>query len=511
MSRIDEIWREISVRHAGRPTIHTEPEGRTWTFTDLEAQVAAAAPEPSGPAPSGPQGDGPSHLDASGERESPPSSVATRASRAAAQPALARGTANNITQSLLGKDTSRSSEPSKLVTSAAGNTVEFIVSFLAARRAEKVFVALDRSMTAVERDSVIRRFEALDLPPGTAMIKLTSGSTGEPRGVALSEEVLLAGARNIIATMGIGPDDLNVAAISLSHSYGFDNLVLPLILQGTPIVLVESFYARTVLDAIARRCATFIPLVPFMYESLLGLEGDWSSVRRCISAGAPLDPGLAARFHEKTGRKIHTFYGSTECGGITFDRSEDAVLPRGCVGTPLEGVNVDLTSEGLSVGLASDGRSADPPSEGRVRVRSEAVALGYLPQEEGGALEHGRFVTGDLGRLDESGRLVLTRRAAEDINVAGRKVAAAEIETCLRALDGVQAAIVVGLPDARRGESIGALVVAPGLDESRLLAHCWRYLPEWKVPRIVRVVERLLPDERGKLSKEAVRSLLERR
>jgi len=451
----DALWRETAARHAGAPAIHVEPDGRTWTYAEIESAVVERT------------------RGAQGRREG----SGARAPLAAED----------------------------LAPSAAGNTVAFIADFLAARRAGRIFVAIDRTMPPAEREELLARLAHGGVPPETAVIKVTSGSTGKAKGVALTEAALLAGVRNILSTMGIGTEDVNLAAISLSHSYGFDNLVLPLIVLGTPMVLLETFTPRAVLDALARRRATFVPLVPVMYEALWGLDGDWSSVRRCISAGSPLDPALARRFRERTGRKIHTFYGASECGGIAFDRTDDPAPPRGSVGTPLDGVRIDLADDG------------------RVRVHSESVALGPLPPDAAepwapGASPSapkrvGAYVTGDLGEIDGQGRIVLTGRAKDVINVAGRKVAPAEIEACLLGLGGVAEAVVLGVPDPVRGEAIGALVVTAqgsGADEARLLAHCRESLPAWKVPRVVRVVRALPRDGRGKLARKEIRALLEK-
>lgn len=438
-SSFDSIWRETSQCFADAAAIHAEPEGRTWSFAEIEAVVAARTRE----------------LESGDD-----------------SPGGAGG----------------------LVPSAAGNTVAFVVDFLAARRTGRTFVAIDMTMPPDEREELLARIVRGGIPAQTAVIKVTSGSTGKAKGVALTEAALLAGVRNILSTMAIRPGDVNLAAISLSHSYGFDNLVLPLVVQGTPMTLLEVFTPRAALDAIARRRVIFVPLVPVMFEALAGLDGDWTSVRRCISAGAPLDPALARRFHEKTGRKIHTFYGASECGGIAFDRTDDPAPPRGSVGTPLDGVAIDFADDG------------------RVRVRSDSVSLGPLPPDAAEPWEPGAcYVTGDLGAIDGKGRLVLTGRAKDIINVAGRKVAPAEIEACLLGLGGVAEAVVLGLPDPVRGESIGALVVAaPSVaEESRLLAHCRESLPAWKVPRLVKVVRALPRDVRGKLARKEIRALLE--
>jgi long-chain acyl-CoA synthetase len=368
---------------------------------------------------------------------------------------------------------------SQIVACGSGNSVDFFVTFLAARRQNRVFLPLGE-----------QKFQNVALPNGTAMLKLTSGSTGEPKGIAVSDENLVADAKNIISTMQIREDDVNLAAISLAHSYGFDSLVLPLIVQGTPMVLLDSFLPRAALDAIGKFRLTVAPLVPMMCESVCEIDGDVSSVRTFISAGAMLPRDVAARFHEKFGRKIHTFYGSSECGGICYDRSDEPVLPQGCVGTPMDNVNVTLTEEN------------------RVRVQSAAVTLGYVPAESQEILGNGVFLTGDLGKFDEQNRLFLTGRVADFINVAGQKVHPSEIEACISALGGVKAAVVVGVPDAQRGESVGAMIVADGCDESAIFSHCRAKLAAWKVPRVVKIVGALPYNERGKISRADVRAML---
>lgn len=384
----------------------------------------------------------------------------------------------------------RKPDTSVIVPCATGNSVDFIVTFLTACRHNKVFLPLERSIPAAIQQRIIQQFSDIELPAGTAMLKLTSGSTGQPKGIALSDSNLAADVQHICRTMDIRREDLNLAAISVAHSYGFDNLVLPLIVQGTPMVLLDSFLPRSVLDAITRHRVNVVPLVPFMYESLAALEGDWSSVRTCISAGAMLSPEVAARFHAKSGRKIHTFYGSSECGGICYDHSREPVLPAGCVGTPLDGVRVSLDNTQ------------------RVCVQGPSVALGYVSANTEDTLCDNRFLTSDLGKFDNLGRLLLTGRAAGVINIAGQKVHPAEVERCLLSLHGVKAVVVVGLPEPSRGEAVGALVVAEQLDEVAILQHCRAHLAAWKVPHRLKIVSALPYADRGKLSNDAVRALL---
>src|SRR5262249_14836610 len=155
------------------------------------------------------------------------------------------------------------------------------------------------------------------------------------------------------------------AAIPLSHSYGLSSLVLPALLRGTPLVLPEEDGLLAPFAAAAAAGATVFPTVPAYVEALLKLSHPpaWPpSLRLVIAAGAPLQPATARRFRETFGLPVHVFYGASECGGICYDR-EGSAGERGTVGTPVQGVEVELVAggEGETPGLAGQ--------TGRVAVR----------------------------------------------------------------------------------------------------------------------------------------------
>ena len=170
-----------------------------------------------------------------------------------------------------------------------------------------------------------------------------------------TEANLIADCENICTTMDIRPGDLNLGAIPFSHSYGFSNLVTPLLLQGTPVVFSNDYLPQSIVDLANRFRCTVAPLIPMVFAHLItAAHGSFESVRTFISAGAPLPPFTSRRFRERFGIEIHSFYGCSECGGITYDR-EGGAVERGTVGTALEGVDV-----------IHDG--------GRLAVRSDSVA-----------------------------------------------------------------------------------------------------------------------------------------
>ena len=234
--------------------------------------------------------------------------------------------------------------------------------------------------------------DAGELPPGIAHVKLTSGSTGEPRGVLFRGEQLAADAENIVATMGLRPDWPNLGVISLTHSYGFSNLVLPLVLHGIPLDWLGDPLPGAVAGLLAENPGEPLTLaaVPAMWRAWHAggaLEVGPQRVRLAISAGAPLPGELERRVFQETQIKIHNFYGSSECGGIAYDRSEVPRDSREEIGAAMENVDLSLNREGCLV------------------VGGAAVGECYWPASgsNSGSLCDGRFTTSDLAELRVSG------------------------------------------------------------------------------------------------------------
>jgi long-chain acyl-CoA synthetase len=350
--------------------------------------------------------------------------------------------------------------------------------------------------------------EPVPLPAAAAVLKLTSGSTGAPRAIAVSARQLAADTAQIMRTMGVRADDTTLAAIPLTHSYGIGSCLIPLLLAGTPLVLPASPLPAALAAALAEGRVAHFPAVPAMIRAFAGLSGlpNLTTLRVCLSAGAPLKPQDAAAFHAATGRKVHVFYGSSECGGITYDRSAAPVHAEGAVGTAMERVVVEVVD--------GAGQCLPRGQQGRVRVRSHAVAVAAVPPlEDPGVLAPGLFLTSDYGILDAAGSLTLTGRVAEQLNIAGRKVHPEEVRRILEAISGVRAAHVTGLPDAHRGDLVAAVVAvdpAARLTVPAILAACRSRLAPHKVPRRIVLVDELPLTSRGKIDSHAICSLLKR-
>ncbi len=340
---------------------------------------------------------------------------------------------------------------------------------------------------------------SVDLPPDVSTIRLTSGSTGTPRGIIHTSEALLNDDRSLRKTMGL-EDERALAAIPLSHAYGFASVFLPAITRGWTLIVPSSVGPFGASAAALAGEVTFLPTVPAYISSLLKLSRPPDlpdSVRLIISAGARLKPETALRFREHYDRDIHVFYGASEVGGIAYDRDGSAAV-RGTMGTPVEGVGIEL-----------EPMDGDDQAVGTVVVRSGSAAVGYYPKPDK-SLQGGRFVTSDVGRF-ELGELVLVGRVDSVINVRGKKVWPREVEAILEAVPGVDEAIVIrGSARDGSGDEVQALVATSGEvpSETALLGACRSQLEPYKVPRRLRVAGAVPRTSRGKPDFVAIRAAL---
>jgi len=310
-----------------------------------------------------------------------------------------------------------------------------------------------------------------------ALIKTTSGTVGVPRALPFTAEQMLADGRQVALTMGIAPQDQNFALIPLGHSYGLGNLVMPFLASGTSIVCGSGILPHVWAADIKRWAPTVFPAVPPVLAALADSEvsaGDLRSLRVVISAGSPLAPEVAARFRRRFGRFVHNFYGSSETGGIAYDRTGQCTLTGRSIGRPLRGVRLRFA-----------------PRE-RFAVESAAVS--------GGAHR-----PADRGCLNAKGELVLLGRTGRTVKLSGKRVDLAEVEKALQRLPGVSAAVVF-LPADSRG--LSAAVAGTNLPAPRALAQALQpNLAAWKIPRRWISLAALPVTARGKPDARAIRRL----
>jgi len=373
-----------------------------------------------------------------------------------------------------------------------GNHHDWPSLFLTDLRRGQVVLPIDESVGKQQSDmamSIAAKSGLIDwgnkLP---AVFKLTSGTTAAPRLIRFRSEQLLADCDQICDTMGISDVDLNFGVIPISHSYGFSNLLTPLIARGVPMVVSRDRTPRAVLDDLARTNATVFPGTPIFYQAFCEMENvpRLPKLRLCISAGAPLPIATAKKFRDKFGLPIHSFYGASECGGICYDR-EAANEIEGFVGAPMKDVDLEMINPNAEAS--------------QVRVRSAAVGDGYFPDVDKEKLGNGVFVPDDLLARHGSG-FKIVGRISDVINVAGKKVNPAEIEERLLRFPGVRQAVAFGRESTLRNEEVAACVVVNvDLRENEILEFCRNALSAWQVPKRIFIVDSIPTNERGKISR----------
>jgi len=405
--------------------------------------------------------------------------------------------------------------PEAVVAVQIGNHEDWPAVFIACLRKQLIVLPLDQSIGEQQRGAALEICRASALVSAVpsenspqivrlsttdttadwgenvpSLLKLTSGTTAAPRAIRFRSHQLLADCNQICGTMDISDDDLNFGVIPVSHSYGFSNLLTPLIARGVPLVVSRDRTPRAVLADLARTGATVFPGTPIFYQAFCDMDDVplLPNLRLCISAGAPLSSAIAKKFFEKFRQPIHSFYGASECGGICYDR-DGTTFDDGFVGQPMQGVEVNLI---------------DPTeSASQIRVRSAAVSEGYLPEPDEQKLGNGVFVPDDLLARHDSA-LKIVGRISDVINVAGKKVNPAEVEAHLLRFKGVRQAVVFGRSTGtglRNEEVVACVLASPDVSESDLLRFCRTTLSGWQVPKRIFIVDIIPTNERGKISR----------
>ncbi|WP_159769049.1 class I adenylate-forming enzyme family protein [Streptomyces sp. HM190] len=333
----------------------------------------------------------------------------------------------------------------------------------------------------------------LPAPPadGTSVrwIYWTSGTTSDPKGVLHTDRSLLAGGSCLAHALRLTRDDVGSIAFPYAHIGGPDYMVM-LLLYGFPAVLFEHFALPAALDGYRKHGVTVAGGSTAFYSMFLAEQRKQPgvpvvpSLRLLAGGGAPKPPELYHAVVREMGVQLTHGYGMTEVPMITMGAPDDSAENLATTeGRPPEGMEIRIV-------------------DGEVRLRGEAVCRGYLDPAQSAAAfdEDGFFVTGDLGRLTDSGHLVLTGRSKDVIIRKGENISAKEIEDLLHRHPAVRDVAVVGLPDAERGERVCAVVEQPPEAEALTLAAVTSYLRAeglsvHKLPEQVEIVEALPRNE----------------
>jgi len=352
------------------------------------------------------------------------------------------------------------------------------------------------------------RFDAVDRADhDLAVILYTAGTTGQPKGVALSHRNLAANARSAASLHELDREAWNLAVLPLSHSYGL-TLANASAILGTRAVLLRWFTPDQVLETIARYRVQGMAGVPTMYVYLLNYPDagrhDTSSMRLWGSGAAPLPVEIVEPFETKFGGRLQEGYGLTEAAPVVSAHRLSGERRLGSVGQPIPGVEVRIVDDA--------GRVLPAGEIGEVCVRGENVMLGYyrMPEETARAIRDGWLHTGDMGRLDGDGYLYIVERKKDLIIRGGFNIYPREVEEVLYAHPKVAEAAVVGAPDPVMGEDVMAFVVlraGQAATAEEIQAFCQERLARFKCPKQVRFVDSLPKSPVGKILRKELRGL----
>jgi O-succinylbenzoic acid--CoA ligase len=343
-----------------------------------------------------------------------------------------------------------------------------------------------------ERDALLREIEVrverplrgdtgvfqLPEPPereDVALIVHTSGTTGRPQPVGLTFGNIRANARGLAEAMGLGGDERWLCPLPLSHVGGLMVLLRSVLMAGTAVLAPPPFDAEAVARQLREEAITIVSLVPTQLQKLLDAGATpGPALRRVLLGGGPMPRALLERARD-AGFAVCPSYGLTQaCSTVTVARPGDLET----AGRSLPGVGVAISRDG--------------------EILVSGATVNRL-----GALR-----TGDLGEIDDDGRLVVTGRKGELIITGGENVAPAEIEGVLAEHPGVLESVVFARPHPLWGEAVTALVVprhgaAP--TQAQLRAHCLERLAGFKVPKAFELVDSLPRTESGKVRRSELR------
>lgn len=339
----------------------------------------------------------------------------------------------------------------------------------------------------------------------------TSGTSGKPKGVELTHGNISANIHQCWKWSGFSDRDVALGVLPQFHCFGLTVLTLLPLTVGAKVVYAPRFVPQKIVRLFKEHRPTVFVGIPSMFNALMSVKSaeaeDFSALRFAVSGGEPLPDAVASAFRERFGVTINEGYGLTETSPVTNWCMPDDYAPH-TVGPPLPRVQERIVDPATGAPLG-------PNEEGEIRIKGPNVMRGYyrLPELTAEVFDHdGWFRTGDIGKLDEKGRLFITGRLKEMIIVGGENVFPREIEEVLNRHPSVEASGVIGVRDEVRGELPWAWVETKegeSFDEPALRTWCRERLAGYKVPREIRVVGALPRNPTGKIMRRALRDLIE--
>ncbi|MGX4586439.1 long-chain-fatty-acid--CoA ligase [Paenibacillus chitinolyticus] len=341
--------------------------------------------------------------------------------------------------------------------------------------------------TLLASSSAIPVMEEVNAAEDVALLQYTGGTTGLSKGVMLTHMNLIA---NTLQTKhwfhkAADGQEIYLAALPFFHVFGMTVLMNQAVVRSGMMVLVPKFEVSEILGLISKLRPTVFPGAPTMYIALINhpdiREYDLSSINVCISGSAPLPLEVQDRFEELTGGRLIEGYGLTEASPVTHANPIWGRRKIGSIGIPFPDTEAKVVNP-------ATGEEAGIDEIGELIVKGPQVMKGYWnrPHESEAVLKNGWLYTGDMARVDGEGYFSIVDRKKDIIIAGGFNIYPREIEEVLFEHPSVKEAVVIGIPDPYRGETVKAFVIVregENLTEEELNAWCRERLAAFKVPR----------------------------
>jgi long-chain acyl-CoA synthetase len=397
------------------------------------------------------------------------------------------------------------------------NTQEELLPFVVDARAKVVITDQRTAGLCAGAKAALVDFATLGAHPvepmpagqfgGPALYLYTSGSTDARKRLCCTHENLFYEAYNFVETVGLKAADNILCTVPLHHSYGLGNCLLDAVYAGSTLVLLDSDEApfasrcQRVLELIRDEAIRFYPGVPYQFQVLAALpdcpQAYLAGLKLCVSSGDVLPRQTYDRFLERFGLPIRSLYGSTEAGSIAINTDPDGQMEARSLGLPLRNVTIEIRH--------AEGKELPAGMDGEIWVKSPTIPpTGYDNRRD---LTHetfraGFYKTGDVGRLNHRGHLILAGRKQSFINIAGNKVDTSEVEEVLQSCPGVREAAVLGVELPRMGTLLKAALVTDGpCRPAEIWEFCRHRLAFYKVPRLIEAYPSLPRSAMGKVLK----------
>lgn len=340
-----------------------------------------------------------------------------------------------------------------------------------------------------------------------AVILYTAGTTATPKGVMLTHNNLYSNAVSSAASHGTKSTDITIVALPLSHSFGLTTMNKAY-KYGNLHILMRRFQAEEAFRLIEKYKVTDFPGVPAMFMMMLNspesAKYDLSSLKKCLSAGAPFPLAGMTAFQQKFNCQVFEGYGLSEASPAVATNYHDRPVKPGSIGQPMPGVQVRIVDEQM--------RDVPAGVAGELLVKGPNVSAGYykLPEESANTFVNGWLRTGDMAKMDEDGYLYLVERKKDLIIRGGFNIYPRYIEEVLYKHPAIQDAVAIGVPDPVMGEEVKVYITlkeGKAATAEEILSYCQYQLAKNKLPKYIEFIKAIPRNPMGKILRKELRKL----